>query len=81
LTREEVERRLQEIMRSIYTAASSTTAEYGHPGNLVMVANIAGFVKVADAMMAPGSCRYQLLTQKHYAIHRTTLRDRSLRPV
>ena len=53
-TREEVERRLQEIMRSIYTAASSTAAEYGQPANLVMGANIAGFVKVADAMIAQG---------------------------
>jgi glutamate dehydrogenase (NADP+) len=53
-TREEVERRLQEIMHSIYAAASSTAAEYGQPANLVMGANIAGFVKVADAMIAQG---------------------------
>jgi glutamate dehydrogenase (NADP+) len=53
-TREEVDRRLQEIMHSIYTAASKTAAEYGQPTNLVMGANIAGFVKVADAMIDQG---------------------------
>jgi glutamate dehydrogenase (NADP+) len=53
-TREEVERRLQEIMHSIYTAASSTAAEYGQPTNLMMGANIAGFVKVADSMIDQG---------------------------
>jgi glutamate dehydrogenase (NADP+) len=53
-TREEVERRLQEIMHSIYSAAASTAAEYGQPENLVMGANIAGFVKVADAMIDQG---------------------------
>jgi glutamate dehydrogenase (NADP+) len=53
-TREEVDRRLQEIMHSIYTAASRTAAEYGQPTNLVMGANIAGFVKVADAMIDQG---------------------------
>jgi glutamate dehydrogenase (NADP+) len=53
-TREEVDRRLQEIMHSIYTAASTTAAEYGERANLVMGANIAGFVKVADAMIDQG---------------------------
>ena len=53
-TREEVERRLQEIIHSIYTAASDSAAEYGQPANLVMGANIAGFVKVADAMIDQG---------------------------
>jgi glutamate dehydrogenase (NADP+) len=53
-TRPEVERRLQEIMHSIYTAAAQTAAEYGQPTNLVMGANIAGFVKVADAMIDQG---------------------------
>ncbi len=52
--REEVDRRLQEIMHSIYKAASETAAEYGQPTNLVMGANIAGFVKVADAMIDQG---------------------------
>lgn len=41
-------------MHSIYTAASSTAAEYGQPANFVMGANIAGFVKVADAMIDQG---------------------------
>jgi glutamate dehydrogenase (NADP+) len=53
-TREEVEQRLQEIMHSIYTAVSSSAAEYDQPANLVMGANIAGFVKVADAMIDQG---------------------------
>lgn len=53
-TREEVDRRLQEIMHSIYAAASETAAEYGQPTNLVMGANIAAFVKVADAMIDQG---------------------------
>jgi glutamate dehydrogenase (NADP+) len=52
--REEVDRRLQEIMRSIYTNSASAAEEYGDPGNLVMGANIAGFVKVADAMIDQG---------------------------
>lgn len=52
--REEVDRRLQEIMHSIFKAASETAAEYGQPNNLVMGANIAGFVKVADAMIDQG---------------------------
>jgi glutamate dehydrogenase (NADP+) len=53
-TREEVERRLQDIMRSIHSAAYQASAEYGQPGNYVMGANIAGFVKVADAMIDQG---------------------------
>lgn len=52
--RQEVDRRLQEIMHSIFEAASGTAAEYGQPANLVMGANIAGFVKVADAMIDQG---------------------------
>ena len=53
---EEVDNRLQEIMANIYDSASSAAAEYGHEGNLVFGANIAGFLKVADAMMAQGVC-------------------------
>ncbi|HOE12944.1 MAG TPA: NADP-specific glutamate dehydrogenase [bacterium] len=52
--REEVDRRLQEIMRAIYTSVSDTAKEYGCPGNLVMGANITGFVKVANAMLDQG---------------------------
>ena len=43
-------------MESIYTASSEAAATYGHPGNLVFGANIAGFLKVANAMMAQGVC-------------------------
>ena len=43
-------------MSGIYENAASTAAEYGQPGNLVMGANIAGFRKVADAMLAQGIC-------------------------
>ena len=52
---EEVDCKLREIMESIYASASSTAKEYGMEGNLVAGANIAGFVKVADAMMAQGA--------------------------
>ena len=55
-TFEEVDSKLQGIMESIYTAASEAAAAYGHPGNLVFGANIAGFLKVANAMMAQGVC-------------------------
>ena len=53
---DEVDEKLKGIMNSIYTAAASAAAEYGHEGNLVFGANIAGFLKVADAMMAQGVC-------------------------
>ncbi len=52
--REEVDRRLQEIMMAIHTQAAEAAADYGKPGNYVMGANIAGFVKVADAMLDQG---------------------------
>ena len=55
-TFEEVDQKLQGIMNSIYVAASSAAKEYGHEGDLVFGANIAGFLKVADAMMAQGVC-------------------------
>ena len=53
-TFEEVDAKLQGIMKSIYHAADNAAKEYGHEGNFVMGANIAGFVKLADAMMAQG---------------------------
>ena len=53
-TREEVDRRLKGIMTSIHDAAYETSQEYGEKGDYVMGANIAGFVKVADAMLAEG---------------------------
>ncbi|OPZ31616.1 MAG: NAD(P)-specific glutamate dehydrogenase [Lentisphaerae bacterium ADurb.BinA184] len=53
-SREEVDGRLQRIMKDIHTAVYAASEEYGEPGNLVMGANIAGFVKVADAMLDQG---------------------------
>ena len=53
---DEVDQRLHGIMDSIYAAAAGAAAEYGHEGDLVFGANIAGFLKVADAMMAQGIC-------------------------
>ncbi len=41
-------------MQNIYKNASAAAKEYGDPDNLVMGANIAGFQKIADAMMAQG---------------------------
>lgn len=51
---EEVDAKLQGIMKNIYHAAANAAKEYGHEGNYVMGANIAGFKKLADAMMAQG---------------------------
>jgi glutamate dehydrogenase (NADP+) len=53
-TREEVDQRLNQIMVTIHKNAYETAAEYGAPGNYVVGANIAGFVKVADAMLDQG---------------------------
>ncbi len=53
-TREEVDSRLNGIMVSIHEACIKAAAEYGQPGNYVVGANIAGFVKVADAMLDQG---------------------------
>ncbi len=50
-TFEEVDAKLHEIMINIYRNSMKAAEEYGHPGNLVVGANIAGFLKVADAMM------------------------------
>jgi glutamate dehydrogenase (NADP+) len=52
--REEVDSRLRHIMSTIHKNAWETATDYGHPGNLVVGANIAGFVKVADAMLDQG---------------------------
>jgi glutamate dehydrogenase (NADP+) len=41
-------------MATIHKNAWDTAAEYGHPGNLVIGANTAGFVKVANAMLDQG---------------------------
>jgi glutamate dehydrogenase (NADP+) len=53
-TREEVDKRLHHIMATIHKNAFDTAAEYGQKGNYVVGANIAGFVKVADAMLDQG---------------------------
>jgi glutamate dehydrogenase (NADP+) len=53
-SREEVDRRLHGIMRSIHRACRETAEEYGVPGNYAHGANIAGFLKVADAMIEQG---------------------------
>jgi glutamate dehydrogenase (NADP+) len=53
-TREEVDQKLHDIMKSIHSACVETAAEYGQPGNYILGANIAGFVKVADAMIDQG---------------------------
>ncbi len=50
----EVDAKLQRIMANIYNTASATAKEFGQPGNLVLGANIAGFRKVADAMIDQG---------------------------
>ena len=53
-TREEVDARLDAIMVDIHEQAYSTAKKYGRDGDYVFGANVAGFLKVADAMMAQG---------------------------
>ncbi len=53
-TFEEVDEHLKTIMTDLYRNASAAAAQYGMAGNLAAGANIAGFVKVADAMLAYG---------------------------
>ncbi len=53
-TFEEVDSRLKGIMENIYATASAAAGAAGAPGNLVVGANCAGFLKVADAMYAQG---------------------------
>ncbi len=53
-TFEEVDERLKNIMKNIYANAAAAAEKYGCAGNLVAGANIAGFTKVADAMLAQG---------------------------
>lgn len=53
-TFEEVDAKLKEIMVNIHKKASEAAKEYGYEGNLVVGANIAGFKKVADAMLEQG---------------------------
>ena len=55
-TFEEVDGKLEQLMRGMFHNVDDTAKKYGHEGNFVMGANIAGFEKVADAMMAQGVC-------------------------
>ncbi|MDO5294727.1 MAG: NADP-specific glutamate dehydrogenase [bacterium] len=55
-TFEEVDSKLQAIMVNIFHNMDDAAKKYGHEGNYVVGANIAGFEKVADAMMAQGVC-------------------------
>ena len=52
--REEVDGRLRTIMKSIHQSCLDAAEEYGHPGNYMAGANIAGFVKVVNAMLDQG---------------------------
>lgn len=53
-TFEQVDEQLKIIMKEIYRNVTNAANEYGHPGNLVVGANIAGFTKVADTMIEHG---------------------------
>uniref|UniRef100_A0A7S3G024 Glutamate dehydrogenase n=1 Tax=Palpitomonas bilix TaxID=652834 RepID=A0A7S3G024_9EUKA len=55
-TREEVDEKLKKIMKDIYNNSSAAAEKYGLKSNLVAGANIAGFLKVADSMLAQGVC-------------------------
>ena len=55
-TFEEVDSKLKDIMVNIYHNSANAAEKYGMKDNLVAGANIAGFLKVADAMMAQGIC-------------------------
>ncbi len=54
-TFEEVDEKLKGIMKSIFAACDKASKEYGMPGNYMAGANIAGFIKVAEAMKAQGN--------------------------
>ena len=53
-TFEQVDNRLKAIMKNIFDATNNTATEFGQPGNLVLGANIAGFIRVAEAMIEQG---------------------------
>lgn len=53
-TFDEVDQKLHNIMTNIFNESSAAAKRYGHEGNLLVGANIAGFVKVAEAMLAQG---------------------------
>ncbi|MBN1757810.1 MAG: NADP-specific glutamate dehydrogenase [Chitinispirillaceae bacterium] len=52
--REKVDNELRKIMNSVHDECAATAEQYGAPGNYVIGANIAGFIKVADAMFDQG---------------------------
>ncbi|MBQ4579518.1 MAG: NADP-specific glutamate dehydrogenase [Clostridia bacterium] len=54
-TAEEVDAKLQQIMKGIYEESYKAAKDYGFEGDLIAGANIAGFIKVADAMLAQGA--------------------------
>ena len=54
-TAEEVDEKLKMIMKNIFSASVKAAEKYGMKGDLVAGANIAGFIKVADAMLAQGA--------------------------
>lgn len=53
-TFDEVDQRLKDIMTGIFQKSYQASKEYGHEGDLMLGANVAGFAKVADAMVAQG---------------------------
>ena len=53
-TFDEVDQRLKDIMTGIFQKSYQASKEYGHEGDLMLGANVAGFTKVADAMVAQG---------------------------
>jgi glutamate dehydrogenase (NADP+) len=53
-TRKEVDERLRMIMHSIHQTCADAAGMYGAPGNYMVGANIAGFIKVVDAMLDQG---------------------------
>ena len=54
MSQNSVDAKLKGIMENIFANVDAAAEKYGHPKNYVMGANIAGFVKVADAMLAQG---------------------------
>ncbi len=55
-TAEEVDAKLKQIMKNIFEASAAAAKKYGMEGDLIAGANIAGFEKVAEAMIAQGVC-------------------------
>ena len=54
-TREEVDQRLHQVMKGIHESCLQAAERYGDPGNYSFGANIAGFIKVANAMLDQGN--------------------------